>query len=264
MVALVGSENLPNLETLDLRGNYSSITNSGLTQIAAMPQAARLRRLNLSQCEFDNEGILALARSRYLQNLEQLDLAAEESYEQQNGISGREFAVELGNPTCLPALRCLDISHQMIGDAGIEALARSPRFANFRKLVLRHEGISDEGLIALANTPFPPRLQELDICRNAFGDAGFAALCQSPVAPGVEQLHSDVTPNTGDLLASSRFENLLELRVFRLNASLLESLAASKTLKSLRRLIFQAGDVTTELLQRKWHQPVYLLHAGLL
>ncbi len=260
MLALAGSEHLRSLQTLDLRGNYSSITNSGIVKLAAMSQVARLRELNLSQCDFDTEGALALARSRHLDNLEELHLApCEESYEMWKGISGRDFALELSKPEYLPALLCLNISNQMIGDDGIRALTKSPRFARFQKLTLMHQGFSDDGLIALASSPYTPKLQALNLAWNPIGDSGIAALCQSDIAEGVEVFRLDGTPNTGELLANSRFESLVELWVERLDESILEPLKDSTALKSLRRLVFQSGVAPSELLQRKNLEPVYLL-----
>jgi hypothetical protein len=259
MLAIVASDCLSGLQTLDLRGNYS-ISSAGLVQISEMPGCQRFRELNLSQCGFDNEGTLALARSPHLGNLEELDLQPlEESYESWKKISGRDFAVELSKPECLPSLRRLNISNQMIGDEGMRSLARSPRFASFQMLGLMHQGISDEGLTALATTPHPPRLRVLNLGWNPIGDAGIASLCQSPVAEGIEWLRLDGTTNTGSLLANSRFENLLELWVERLDASILEPLATSGAMRSLRKLVFRSGTSPGELLHRKGLEPIYLL-----
>lgn len=260
MIALVGSPHLSRLHTLDLRGNYSSITDSGLIQLAAMPEAGRLRRLNLSQCDFSNDGTLALARSPHFQNLQELQLSPlEESYENWKGISGEEFAIELGKSDCLPELRSLNVSNQIIGDIGISAIANSPRFRKLQSLVLNHQGISDDGLIAVANSPFPPTLRELHLRWNDFGDRAFAVLCQSQIARMIEVLTITGTSNTGSMLADSRFDSLFELRIHRLDESVLQPLADTDSLKSLRRLIFQSGDTPNTVLRRKKHAPVHLL-----
>src|SRR5262249_9684490 len=159
--------------------------------------------------------------------------------------------MELREPECLPSLRCLDISNQMIGDAGLHALAHSSRFGSLRKLILKHQGISDEGLKAMAASPCPGRLQELNLVWNPFGDAGLEALCQSELARGIRTLALSGTPNAGTLLANSCFENLIELRVERVDSSLLEPLATSESLNSLRRLIFHAGTPPADLLKRE-------------
>lgn len=259
LAALVDCERLSGLRRLDLRGNYS-ITSRGIIKLADTYEAQRLRSLNLSQTKLDNNATIALARSQYLLDLEELDLQPWDSrYEEKLEITGRDFIVALCKPDRLPALRRLNIAHQLIGDEGTRVLAGAPRFARFTHLGLAHQDMTDEGLIALATSPHPPQLQSLDLGLNPIGDAGLKALCQSPLAESIQFLRIKSTPDAGALLADSRFNNLLELQLDRADDSIFDPIANSKRLPLLRRLVGRSSKSTRDLLLRTDHPPVHLL-----
>src|SRR5262249_22755555 len=47
----------------------------------------------------------------------------------------------------------LDLTNKHVGDAGVKALAASPRLANLSALILSGNGVGDEGITALATSP---------------------------------------------------------------------------------------------------------------
>ena len=70
--ALVHSPNAGQLESLDLRRN--PIKNAGVILLAQWEGLARLRQLNLGDCDIGNKGAQALAKSPYLQPHTMLNL----------------------------------------------------------------------------------------------------------------------------------------------------------------------------------------------
>jgi serine/threonine protein kinase len=73
----------------------------------------------------------------------------------------------------------LDLTNKRIGDAGVRALAESPRLANLSVLILSGNQIGDEGARALAESPHIMNLTKLVLWDNRIGDAGVQALAGS-------------------------------------------------------------------------------------
>jgi hypothetical protein len=74
----------------------------------------------------------------------------------------------------------LDLSNRRIGDAGVIALAGSPRLANLTTLLLSSCDIGDEGIQALAQSPHLSNLTRLELWGNRIGDEGLKALAGCP------------------------------------------------------------------------------------
>src|SRR5262249_5431911 len=70
----------------------------------------------------------------------------------------------------------LDLTNKRGGDAGVAALAASPRLANLSVLILSGCHVGDEGVKALAASPHVMNLTRLDLWDNHVGDEGVKAL----------------------------------------------------------------------------------------
>ncbi len=86
------------------------------------------------------------------------------------------------------ATTTLDLSPPQIEDKGVEALARSPRLQNIRRLCLPRNGITCRGVEALARSPYAANLTSLDLADNKVGWPGVEALAQSPYLAALENI----------------------------------------------------------------------------
>ncbi len=127
--------------------------------VAAAPQLARLRSLDLSTCFIGSDGVRALAVCEYLGGLESLDLA-------NNGI-GRAGARALAGAPWLGKLTFLDLSRNDIDPSAVRALAT--------------------GLDVLEQTG-ALRLQELYLFENPLRQAGRRVVQASAVLRRVARL----------------------------------------------------------------------------
>jgi len=80
----------------------------------------------------------------------------------------------------LAGLVALDLKYNELGDAGAEALAKSPHLTNLRVLDLGANGIREAGARALAQSPHLTNLRVLNLEDNGIREAGAEALAQSP------------------------------------------------------------------------------------
>lgn len=143
-----------------------------LTKLAACPLLARVRELDLCNCDLGNGGLERLVRSPFLNALEGLDLG----FNKLDDAGADALARSSG----LPALTDLALNdNDLIGDAGARALAGSPFFAGLVALDLSGNDIGDCGLTAVVASTALPRLCRLRLSGNRIGDAGAAALARS-------------------------------------------------------------------------------------
>lgn len=108
-------------------------------------------------------------------------------------------------------LRALDLSHNHVGCAGTEALARS--LAELKGLRLYHNAIGAQGAAAIASAPW--RLVHLNLCGNALGPEGVTAL-RGPAVEHVESLAlgwNELGDAGGLALAMGQWPRLAELNV---------------------------------------------------
>jgi len=143
-----------------------------LVRIADSPHAEGLRRLTLIRCDIGAQGIIALARSRYLNELTHLRLAGT--------YLTRATAPELLCPVGLPSLRSLDLIDCGITDVDLAVLSRSPLAARLTHLSLADNLLGDEAARILAQLASLAHLDTLDLSKNGLGDASRQALQHAP------------------------------------------------------------------------------------
>ena len=80
----------------------------------------------------------------------------------------------------LASLISLDLNANDIGDAGVEALAESPNFSRLRMLNLNSNRIGSAGARSLAASRHIASLTVLDLGNNAVGEDGIEAIAASP------------------------------------------------------------------------------------
>lgn len=112
-----------------------------LPELAACPNLARLRTLQLSANYLDDAALGTLAHSPHLGQLTALHLG-------RNNFTNRG-AVHLAQASGLPRLRQLNLSHNFIGTAGARQLAFSRQLATLSTLDISNNLVDREGLVAL-------------------------------------------------------------------------------------------------------------------
>jgi uncharacterized protein (TIGR02996 family) len=138
-----------------------------------------------------------------------------------------------------PGLRTLQVRHLRAG--GGEALAGSPLLAHVADLRVK-ELIGPAGVIALASCPHLTNLTRLDLTSAGMGDAGAAALANSAALPRLRELclgRNDLTDAAPHALASSRHLaglEVLEMWFNRVSDAGYQALARSPYLTNLRSL----------------------------
>ncbi|MBA3541722.1 MAG: TIGR02996 domain-containing protein [Deltaproteobacteria bacterium] len=137
-VKLLAATPLPRLHTLNLR--RSSLTRRALGALAAAPGLTALRRIDLSMNGFHEAG---------------------------PGLGAFCESPKLG------ALCELDLRNAMLGDAGLEVLARSQLARRLVALDLGTNGITEQGAALLATTPWPA-LRYLNLSGNPIDKAAEA------------------------------------------------------------------------------------------
>lgn len=131
LCALFESPFLDGLETLNLR--YCGVTEAGLRSLAPSGLPS-LRNLWLDGCRLGDAGVVALARSPWLSQVERLGL---------NDTGCGERGVEaLAASPYTGRLRALELGDNTLGDRGVSALIDAPFFAGLEELGLRHAAIS--------------------------------------------------------------------------------------------------------------------------
>jgi uncharacterized protein (TIGR02996 family) len=137
-----------------------------LTEVAGCPQLARLRAIDLERNDLGDTDIAALAASPRLTGLKTLLM-----WSNRLGDVGVR-AILAG----FPGLSRLDLSGNVVGNDGAEALSYSPALGRLRLLDLSGNQVSDHGAVALANSPYAAALGWVDLARNPIGPTGQAAL----------------------------------------------------------------------------------------
>ena len=154
------------------------------------PELLRVTELMTDRAGFEDDELQHLFASPYLQNLEVLDLPADDD----NGHIGPGGIELLTNSTALPALRHLDLSGNWAGLGGYgdsdwaATLAAGPVFGRLEFLSLHGTGLNAEGVGHLARSPAVANLKHLDLSRNYIGSDGAEALIGSPYLDGLRVL----------------------------------------------------------------------------
>lgn len=140
-----------------------------LDALAACPQLAKLRELDLSGADLGNAGISTLAASPYVANLRSVEL----------GFTGAGD----GSAPALAAAPWAKLAelglggNRRLGTSAVEQLTRAPWFAAIRSLDLADNTIGPDAIARL--TPF--KLQSLKLAHNPLGDDGTRLFVASPL-----------------------------------------------------------------------------------
>jgi uncharacterized protein (TIGR02996 family) len=201
---LVESPSLRGLLFLDLGQN--GFGNDGVEALVGAAHLGQLRKLRLDSCNIDAEGARRLRQAPWLPGLVRLVLSNNPLRAEGLGAllqdSGLDGINELGLGSCQLAhkeietlassppreLHWLDLSNNMLGPAGAEALAGSPLAAMVQELLLDRIDLQDGGAAALAAGSWP-RLRFLSLRDNQLSDAGARALAKSGNLANVAILH---------------------------------------------------------------------------
>lgn len=159
------------LETLGLFGNQLGPDGAKLLAVAQR-LFAHVRSLDVRNNQLTDAGVAALARAKGVGAVESLMIGHE---------TIGPAAVEAVMGGTLTSLRALWLGwSEKIGDAGLEAMARSPRFGQLKQLEIPNIGATALGIAALAASPHAGALEVLDLSSNAVGEDGARALLESP------------------------------------------------------------------------------------
>jgi hypothetical protein len=193
-IDIVTSPHLARLEYLDF--GFNSVTEEGLVVLASSPTMERLRSLNLRYCRIGSAGLRALAHSTTLKNLKHLDVSGSQA---DNRPGDSDVAMLLESPL-FDRLTCLNISSNAVTDDGVRLLARSPRAANLRALVLggffvvnpeRNESrllLTTDSVRALADSPFLSGLRRLELPVVIMDDETAILLARSRRLKGLREV----------------------------------------------------------------------------
>jgi len=162
-----------NLTYLDIENNL--INEIG---IASYMQAfERLTHLNLSKNELGDSGLEALARQPFAPQLITLELSDNTNMVSLQGVTAQGI---INNIRIFIALRCLDVSLNAIGDAGLEGLAQQQLASQLMMLNIGSTGLTIAGI--RANIGAFTDLRRLDVSDNSLGEEGLDELAALPFA----------------------------------------------------------------------------------
>ena len=169
-----------------------------------------LRELSLRSNDLSINHVLILTYSHLLGNLESLDLRG-------NPLGSQSNMIALVGLERFTRLKHLNLQSCGVGDAGVNALLRTPLWGRLESLMLWNNHISDRGLMEIARAEAPAKLRALELRRNEIGDLGLEALAHSPVLSAVGELHLEYNriEDAGlcELAASEYADGLRELHL---------------------------------------------------
>jgi uncharacterized protein (TIGR02996 family) len=177
-----------------------------------------------------------------LDNLRILDLS--------DNLLGDAGATALANCSSLENLSSLNLDETWLGDTGIAALAASPVLQNLRRLSLRRNCLSVTGAKALARSPCLTRLVELDLGDMiALDDKALIALADSPNLVSLQSLNLDSnkirSKGVAALAGSPHVANLRSLVLYRnrIGPRGVAALAGSPHLSRLEHLNLDSNQI---------------------
>lgn len=200
--ALARLPQLAGLTALNLSGNYDV---RGIAEpLAGATHLRHLRILRLDRTMLGDAGVVALAAAPHLGSVRVLTLGEMDS----GGITRHltdVAAQALARSPFLTQLEELDLANQRIGDAGLADLVDSPNVRNLRRLDLSGNPISGAGLRALASARSLEQLEALDLSRcERIGGEDWAAFFASERFPSLRHLVLE-----GNVLAETALSDLL-------------------------------------------------------
>ena len=190
LASLVGSASLGKLSELHIENER---VGDGIVDLVAACTAGQLRRLSLVDVGLTDKGAKALSLLPQLTGVTNLDLSA-----------------------------------NLLGPEGIDAICRSPHLRGVQTLAIggrffnpyydgKHsQPIGDDGLLAISKTPAFAVVQELKLSNAAIGPDGVQALARSVLTGRLRRLDlstNDLCLAGARALACARWPNLRELRL---------------------------------------------------
>jgi hypothetical protein len=171
-------------------------------RLAACPHLARIKALHITDCQFGDDDLAALAQSPYLAGLRVLRLRGTSSRFYALTKVGDRGTVALATSPFFASLVCLTIySWWSLGWDGVEALAGAAEHAALEELHLNYTAIEDRGAVALAHAAGLGALKSLSISGGRLiHSAGVIALLNSPHLRGLEHAWFCLNRVTGDIM----------------------------------------------------------------
>jgi uncharacterized protein (TIGR02996 family) len=182
-------------EAAPIREVYFELVSARLTDLAALPQLARVRGLHFIHTQLREDALVELFASQHLTGLRTLDMPGNVLSEHALRLLGvatcarrltalnlcscdvsERGALALAEAPALAALAELDLSFNSIGDAGVAALAASPHLLNLTALFLAGTEVGGDGALALAKSPYLGKLKELNLGEAVVGRDAMEAL----------------------------------------------------------------------------------------
>ncbi|KAG2381528.1 hypothetical protein C9374_006517 [Naegleria lovaniensis] len=151
---------LRNVKELNL--NYNTINDQGLSALASSKYLSNLTILKLSSNGIGDYGVASLCESEYLKHLTHLNLFA-------NSQIYSEGAISIANSVNMKNLTFIMLNNCNIGSKGAVALASSELMQNLTGLHVSCNCISSTGALAIVSSKYLTKLQELDMQGNVFG-----------------------------------------------------------------------------------------------
>jgi uncharacterized protein (TIGR02996 family) len=174
-----------------------------MSELIHCPFVARVRELDLFGNDLGNRGADEFLRCAYLGGLDALDLGF-------NGLDDAGVRI-LARASTLPNLHelALNDNRQITGEA-VRLLADSPFYAGLRALDLSGNIVNDAGVRAVVESRSLGRLTGLKLTENHIGDAGVAVLVGSALFrrmlardPRVDLRANEIGPAGAAVLARS-------------------------------------------------------------
>jgi len=174
---LLQSDHAPNLRQLDTHDcDYYGTAIAEV--IAEAHQLNGLESLDLAGNQIQDEGLRLIAESPHLGSLTTLMLGVDAG-DSTNRI-GEDGVIALANSRYLKSLECLDLNrNEDIGNEGVKAIARSKALAALRDLNLFGTGCDVEGVIALAKSRTLRNLRRLSVGSVVLTDDAARAMVES-------------------------------------------------------------------------------------
>jgi uncharacterized protein (TIGR02996 family) len=171
----------PLFDAAPIRDVYFELVSARLTDLAALPQLARVRGLHFIYTQLREDSLVELFASPHLAALRTLDLPG-------NHLSEQALRL-LAVATCARRLAALNLSNSDVSERGALALAEAPALAALAELDLSLNPVGDAGAASLAASPHLRSLAALNLAGTTVGKDGALALARSPHLGSLRELN---------------------------------------------------------------------------
>jgi uncharacterized protein (TIGR02996 family) len=195
-------------------GRIPSDPRDGVVEALVNHRHARgLRSLHLKRCNVQGRALAALAGSKHLTGLVELELS--QNYDL--GRPNRDGLLALAASANLSSLKALRLAYCALRPMSAKALLASPRLGRLRCLALSCGYVSDRCLKTLVESGLPGTLRVLELPGNEIGPKGLRYLAEGPAWPHLRRLSlygndSDVG-SVRAILDGPKFPRLIALTI---------------------------------------------------